>query len=236
MSFDYSLWPNPDGNLGVKKVAIPDGVTVEWPDGDALVGKFVYKDGKLVGFVDNKALVANGSKSTTFPYDYVNIELDKSLEGKLTINKGERTKYLTVTYFVDNRPEEIIVTIRFEDMDEETKTFLRSATKIIDNTLYDAENNVIGTFDTRTLATGSNLINFDSFETSDDKNPDALWLNLNITTFESYNYPLTTFNSDLSNLTDGTLMFMFSYNLESFNSDLSHLVNGSGMFMGTSIT
>jgi hypothetical protein len=206
MSFDYSLWPNPDGNLGVKKVAIPDGVTVEWPDGDALVGKFVYKDGKLVGFVDNKALVANGSKSTTFPYDYVNIELDKSLEGTLTINKGERTKYLTVTYFVDNRPEEIIVTIRFEDMDEETKTFLRSATKIIDNTLYDAEDNVIGTFDTRTLATGSNITKFDfnnfTFETTDGKDPDALFI-------ASYGVALESFNSDLSSLTNGCTMFFY---------------------------
>ena len=98
MSFNYSLWPNPDGQLGKNKIKIPDGVTVEWPDGDALVGKFVYKDGKLVGFVDNKALTVNDSKSTTFPYDYVNIQVDKSLEGVMTFNKGERTKYLTINY------------------------------------------------------------------------------------------------------------------------------------------
>ena len=232
MNIDYSLFPNTDGNLGKTKVKIPDGTTVTWPDGDALVGHFIYKDGELCGFVDTGALIANDSKTTTFPYDYVNIKVDKSLEGTMTFNKGTRTKYLTVTYFVDNRPEETIITIRFEDMDEDTKTFLRSATKIINNTLYDADDNVIGTFDTRTLATGSNLINLDLnnyiFETTDGKNPDALFL--------PYEAPLLVqFNSDLSSLTNGCAMFYYQYHLESFNSDLSSLTNGQNMFYGCSL-
>ena len=97
-NIDYTLWPNANGNLGEIKVQIPDGVNTAWPEGDALVHNFVYNKGHLVGFVDTKVLIANESKSTTFPYDYVNITLDKSLEGVMTFNKGERTKYLTITY------------------------------------------------------------------------------------------------------------------------------------------
>ena len=73
-----SIWPNAGGTLGQNKVQIPDGVTTPWPTGDALVHNFVYQNGKLVGFVDTKALIANDSKTTTFPYDYVNIQMDKS--------------------------------------------------------------------------------------------------------------------------------------------------------------
>lgn len=98
MNIDFTLWPNPNGELGKNKVAIPDGVNTFWPEGDALVGNFVYKDDDLVDFVDTKALIVNDSKSTTFPYDYVNIQVDKSLEGVMTFNKGERTKYFTISY------------------------------------------------------------------------------------------------------------------------------------------
>lgn len=96
-----SIWPNAGGTLGEIKVQIPTGTdndTIKWPAGDALVHNFVFNKGKLVGFVDTKAFIANDSKSTTFPYDYVNIQLDKSLEGVMTFNKGERTKHLTITY------------------------------------------------------------------------------------------------------------------------------------------
>ena len=45
---------------------------------------------------------------------------------------------------------------------------------------------------------------------------------------------LTSFTSDLSNLTNGGWMFYRS-NLESFNSDLSSLTNGNGMFNNCSL-
>jgi hypothetical protein len=41
---------------------------------------------------------------------------------------------------------------------------------------------------------------------------------------------LTTFNSDLSSLTDGSFMFNGCTSLGSFTSDLSSLTNGEGMF------
>lgn len=97
-NIDYTLWPNANGNLGENKVQIPDGVNTTWPEGDALVGNFVYNQGKLAGFVNTSALVANSSNSTTFPYDYVNITVDKSLEGVMTFNGCAKPEYLIITY------------------------------------------------------------------------------------------------------------------------------------------
>lgn len=97
-NIDYTLWPNTDGELGKIKVTIPTNAE-DWPDGDALVHNFVYKNGKLVGFVDTKALILNESATTTFPYDYVDISLPSILEGTLTVNRGERCKYLNVKFY-----------------------------------------------------------------------------------------------------------------------------------------
>lgn len=99
-NIDYTLWPNTDGELGKIKVAIPTNAE-DWPAGDALVGNFVYNDGKLAGFVDTKALILNESATTTFPYDYVDIYLSSIQEGTLTVNRGERCKYLNVKFYND---------------------------------------------------------------------------------------------------------------------------------------
>lgn len=87
-----SIWPNEGGTLGQIKVQIPTGTADDpWPTGDALVHNFVYQNGKLVGFVDTKALIANESKSTTFPYEYVNISLPSIAEGEMTYNYDQCT-------------------------------------------------------------------------------------------------------------------------------------------------
>ena len=100
MNIDYTLWPNAGGTLGQIKVQIPTGDANDpWPEGDALVHNFVYQNGKLVGFVDTKALILNESATTTFPYDYVDISLPSIQEGTLTINRGERCKYLNVKMY-----------------------------------------------------------------------------------------------------------------------------------------
>ena len=231
---DYTLWPNANGTLGQNKVAIPDGVTVQWPEGDALVENFVYKDGLISGFVDTMALIANESKTSTIPYDYVNIRLDSIGEGDMTITGGERTKYFTVRYVTSN---DGFVTIRFEDMDEETKSLLRSATKIINNTLYDENDDVIGTFETRGLLTGSNAVfNMDrdvrDYVSTDGKDLDALFSIYGMERFEEEvrELPLTVFNSDLSSLTNGTNMFYSCETLTSFSSNMRSLKNGYGMF------
>ena len=250
MNIDYTLWPNASGTLGENKVAIPDGVTTTWPEGDTLLGNCVYQNGKLVGFVDTKALTVNSSGSTTINYDYVNIELPFA-EDAMTINRGPRNKYLFIK-FNDKEVEEGPVLIRFEDMDEDTKTLLYSATKVINNTLYDENDNVIGTFDTSRLATGSNF-DVKNWGTTDGKEPDALWLNIDPYTEELKSCPLTVFDSDLSNLTNGAAMFagcpLTSWNVElpnlitgyamfynctnltTFSSDLSSMTNGYGMFV-----
>lgn len=220
---ENSIWPNAGGTLGEVKTQIPDGVTAEWPDGDALVGDFVYKDGKLVGFVDTKALILNDSKSTTFDYDCVNITLDNISEGDLTVNRGTRCKYLTIKWGKTVEGEENVI-IRFEDMDEDTKTLLRSTAKVIDNILYDENDNVIGTFNTRRLITGSGNI--------DGKDEDGLWFNIDMSTSPSdklLGYPLTVFDSNLSNLTNGRVMFT-ACQLSSWNVNLPNLTTGGFMF------
>ena len=98
MNIDYTLWPNTDGNLGNKKVQIPDGVNVQWPDGDILVGNFVYKNGIVSAMVDTKALIANDSKTTTIPYDYFDVTFESIKEGDMTFIQGERCKYFTINY------------------------------------------------------------------------------------------------------------------------------------------
>lgn len=95
---ENSIWPNEDGNLGNIKVQIPDGVNVKWPEGDTLLSNCVYQNGKLTGFVDTKALIENDSKTTVLPYDYVDITVDRYLESIMTFEKGERCKYLNVSY------------------------------------------------------------------------------------------------------------------------------------------
>ena len=220
-----SIWPNAGGTLGQNKVQIPDGVTTPWPEGDALVGNFVFNKGKLVGFVDTKALTVNDSKTTIINYDYTDIELPFA-EGIMTINRGPRSKYFTVRYSPTNGEEELVL-IRFEDMSEETKTMFRSAKRVVDNKLYDADENVIGEFNTNRIETGfnSDYFNEDILSTND-----GLYLNYDFKQGEPKTYPLTTFNSNLSSLKNGTWMFMSCYNLEGFKGDLSNLEIANNMF------
>lgn len=91
----FKYWPS-NGQLGSTKFTMPTNAE-DWPSGDALVGNFVYSEGKLVDFIDIKGLTPNTSKSTTIPYDYVNIELPFA-EDAMTINRGPRNKYFYVTF------------------------------------------------------------------------------------------------------------------------------------------
>ena len=230
-NIDYTLWPNAGGTLGQNKVQIPDGIITTWPEGDALVGNFVYNKGNLVGFVDTKALIANESKSTTFPYDYVNIQVDKSLEGVMTFNQGERTKYLTISYAESgNSSDESFdfVIIDFNTTDQETIDAVRTAYRVVDKKMYDADGNVIGTWDTSKIEVGGV---FDA----DAMMADGLYCDVDFNTFEKKGITLTEFSSDLSSLRDGANMFMYCSNLESFSSDLSSLTNGYGMFGYTNL-
>ena len=226
MNIDFTLWPNPDGELGVNKVTIPTGIGDDtWPEGDALINNVVYKDGKISGFVDTKALIANSSNSTTFPYDYVNIQVDKSLEGVMTFNKGERTKYFTITYTGSSNSGETFdfVIIDFNSTDTETINTIRTAKRVVDNKLYDADDNLIGTIDTSKIEVGGVVVD-EEIEAGD-----GLFCNLD-SIGEERRLILSEFNSDLSSLRDGIAMFTGNTNLTSFNVDLPKLTNGDCMF------
>ena len=222
----FQYWPS-NGQLGSTKFTMPTNAE-DWPSGDALVGNFVYSEGKLVDFIDTKGLTPNTSKSTTIPYDYVNIELSFT-EDAMTINRGPRNKYLFIK-FNDKEAEEGIVYVRFEDMSEETKTMFRSAHRVIDNVLYDTDGNVIGEFDTNTIETGSNIKDTSTGESTDGKEPDALYFNLDPETMGIRGYRIYEFNSDLSNLKEGKMMFGAAITLNLFSSNLDNLEDGTSMF------
>jgi len=221
-----SIWPNTDGNLGNIKVQIPTGDANDpWPTGDALVHNFVFNKGHLVGFVDTKALIANESKSTTFPYDYVNIQVDKSLEDVMTFNKGERTKYLIITYVgsANGNDSFDFVIIDFNTTDQETINTVRTAKRVVNNELYDADDNLIGTIDTSKIEVGG-IYNEETMKI------DGLFCEMDLIAMEMRGIILSEFNSDLSSLRDGSGMFFVCTNLTSFSSDLSSLTDGNSMF------
>lgn len=225
-----SIWPNDDGNLGNIKVQIPDGVNVKWPEGDALLGNCVYQNGKLVGFVDTKALTVNSSGSTTINYDYVNIELPFA-EDAMTINRGPRSKYLFIK-FNDKEVEEgetyDYVIIDFNTTDQETIDTVRTAKKVVDKTMYAEDGSVIGTWDTSKLEVAGIF--------TDSRTDDALFLDTNPMNGVSRGLILSEFNSDLSSLRLGPVMFAFCPALTSFSSNLSNLTDGTGMFAACPLT
>lgn len=198
-----SIWPNPDGNLGNIKVTIPTGIgNDEWPTGDAFIHDVVYKDGKISGYVDTKALLINQTGTTTMNYDYVEIELENIGSDLMTLS-GPRSEKFIIKY--GNTPK-----VSKSDLSEETKTKLKSAKKIINHKLYDASDNQIGIFDTRSL-TSSNEYTMGGVS----------------------NQNIEVFDSDLSSLTDGYKMFYFT-SLASFESNLPVLETALEMFMGCS--
>ena len=207
MNIDYTLWPNTDGNLGNIKVQIPDGVNTFWPEGDALVHNFVYKDGKLAGFVDTKALTVNESKSTIINYDYFDIELPFA-EGEIAITRGERSKYFNVRYSV-SKDDNVVITLKYkgcktvDDVKAVDPDYLTN--DIVDGVWSEGLGD---------LEDGTGDDYYGGFTTS------MFW--------ECSN--LTTFHSNLSNLTNGRYMFAYCENLSEFSSDLSSLMDGTGMF------
>ena len=210
-----SIWPNADGALGQNKVQIPDGVNTTWPEGDALVQDFVFNEGKLVGFVDTKALIANSSKTTIFPYEYVNISLPSIAEGEMTYNHDQ------CAYFVLNG-EVIKGDIPTnDDLEGITKKYAGCKT-VADIKAVDPEyltNDIIYGVWKQSLADleqgGNGEYNGGMF-------------------YGCRN--LTTFNCDLSSLTNGKWMFYMCTNLTTFNCDLPSLTDGWSMFYDSNLT
>ena len=253
--FDYSLWPNIDGEIGEKKIPIPDGVTVQWPDGDSLVGYFVYKNEKLTAFVDTKAFITNESNSTIFPYENVIIRVDGSLKGVVDFRGSESTKNLIIRYTSD---------------DYYIKTDVENGGNIEGggNTGGDSGGNTggddnegddnetggsgnTGGTDTETIVLGTKYINcttVDEMMAIDANCPtvdivDGIWSE-SLTNLTTCDYPshefsifddnadLREFHSDLSRLQNGYPMFRNDINLEKFDVPyLNSLTDGTYMFL-----
>ena len=226
-NIDYKLWPNAGGNLGQIKVQIPTGAADDpWPAGDALVHNFVFNKSKLVGFVDTKALIANGSKITTFPYDYVNISLPSITEGEMTYN------YDQCTYVVLNGEVLKGDVPTNEVLDIITKKYAGCKTvddiKAVDpNYLTNDIVNGVWKEGLADLTDGYMMFRYCPNLTSFNGDLSSLMSGTDMF-FECYN--LTAFNVELPCLTDGTEMFRDCTNLKSFSSDLSSLTNSNEMF------
>ena len=118
--------------------------------------------------------------------------------------------------------------------------------KIVDNQIYDIDNNLKGSINFNNIAYYSPFsLSLDS-ESSEGSDESSNWIPFeNITSFDcnlsnaktligmfSGSSKLTTFNGDLSNLRSGLMLFAGCENLTSFNSDLSNLEIGIAMFTG----
>ena len=253
-----SIWPNEDGTLGQIKVQIPTGTendTIKWPTGDALVGNFVFNKGKLVGFVDTKALIANDSKTTTFPYEYVNISLPSIAEGEMTYN------YDQCAYFILNdevlkgdipTDEELeIITKKYagcktlDDIKAVDPYYLTA--DIVDGVWSEGLGDLIhggdgwptgGMFSSCTALTAfsSDLSSLTHGGHMFENCTNLTSFNANLSSLTNCNYmfsscsALTSFTSKLSSLTDGEWMFSGCSALSSFDSDLSSLKEGYYMF------
>ena len=226
-----SIWPNglkvdSEGYvtfypLGTNKVDIS---TVTWPDGDKLVSPFVYKDDKLVGFVDTKALTVSGSATTTMNYNHIEADFASISEGKLTVNAPNAT-VKKFSWAVSASGDETFdfVIIDFNTTDAETINTVRTAKRVVDNKLYDADDNLIGTWDTSKIVVGGIC-------DEEAMLMDGLFCDIDIMSYEKRDLILSEFDSDLPSLTNGEGMFFYCNNLTSFNSDLPSLTNGDSMF------
>ena len=207
-----SIWPNEGGTLGQNKVQIPTGTdadTIKWPTGDALVGNFVFNKGKLVGFVDTKALIANSSKTTTFPYEYVNISLPSIAEGEMTYNHDQ------CAYFILNG--EVLKGDIPTDEELEIITKKYAGCKTVDD-IKAVDPNYL----TNDIVNGVWKEGLGDLEIGGDiYENEGMFMNCS---------NLTSFSSDLSSLTNGSAMFAYCENLSEFDSDLSSLTNGQWMF------
>ena len=225
-----SVWPNglkkdAEGYttfylLGTNKVEIND---ITWPNGNKLVSPFVYDENdKLVNFCDTQALKNNDINSTiTLPYEEVDAIFSSEL---LSIIKPNiNNKNFKIQFEKSPSP---INGISFVDMSEDTKTLVRSATKVVDNILYDENDEVICGYNFDRLTNGANVsTGYNSYYQAD-----AVFYNVVTGDVDtSRNLPLFEFKSDLSSLENGCYTF-YKTNINTFDGDLKNLKHGDTMF------
>lgn len=247
LNLQNSIWPNTDGNLGNIKVQIPTGTASDpWPIGDALVNNYVFHNGKLVGFVDTKALIANSSKTTTFPYEYVNISLPSIAEGEMTYNHDQCAYFILNGEVIkgdvpsDEELEEItkkyagcktVADVKAIDPDYKTNDIVDG---VWSEGLGDLENGSSMFMDCSNLTTFTGDLNSLIYG-------DAMFASSQLKIFNCdmprlveahqmyYFSALASFVGDLSSLTNGWYMFNYC-GIEHFESNLSSLTNGYYMF------
>ena len=223
-----SIWPNgvkvdDEGFatfylLGTNKIEVP--TSDKWPVGDRIVSPFVYQGEKLVGFCDTEAMTVSDNMSITLPYTHIEANFSSIAEGMLTVNAPNAT-VKKFTWAVASGDSFNFVIIDFNTADEETINTVRTARRVVDNKLYDADNNLIGTIDTSKIEVGG----IDNGDISD-----GLFCNFDIITGVWRGFRLSDFNSDLSSLRERPSMFFGCANLTSFTSSLPNLTNGNNMF------
>ena len=214
-----SIWPNgmdvdSEGYatfypLGTNKVNIPTN-SPYWPKGDKLVSPFIYKNNKLVGFCDTKAMINDGNTVITMPYEHIEIELPNIDKGTLQIHAPKAT---TKKVSWKNGSMEDIV-----DVDYKYK-----GCKTVDDVLAIGKDYFYNTF--ADIASDGSWTEF----LSDLENGNTNSQITNTGLFYDC-ATLTSFNSDLSSLTNGRFMFSHTKTLKSFDADLSSLTDGARMF------
>ena len=228
-----SIWPNgmkvdSDGYavfypLGTNKVNVPTSST-QWPKGDKLVSPFVYQDDKLVGFVDTKALTTDSQTLIYLPYEHIEAEFSEIDKGQLQIHAPNATT--KKASWKDSEKEDI----------PEAQFKYKGCKTVEDVKTVDADyKSIDGTWSEPLwdLEQGGNG-SWDGGMFYEAGNLTSFTSDLpNLTNgygmfFRCYN--LASFTSEIPSLTDGTYMFDFCPNLTSFTSDLSSLVNGEYMF------
>ena len=236
-----SVWPNglkedDEGYavfypLGTNKV---DVSAITWPTGSKVISPFVYDaNDKLVGLIDTKAIINQNKTVLDLPSNYTTFKVELSDEF-IALRKSSNCTNFDVRYIHDKNYSGSITSA---DIDSDLKSYIQGATKVIDNILYDVNNNIIGAFNTNSIINGECSPEGENKIFSSD-----------ITVFESdlsnltngklmfYQSKLASFASDLSNLTDGGFMFSYCSSLTSFSGDLSSLTDGDDMFSYSALT
>ena len=199
------------------------------PKGDKLVSPFVYQDDKLVGFVDTKALTTDSQTTIYLPYEHIEADFSAIDKGQLQIHAPKAT---TKTAKWSDGSKETISEVTFK---------YKGCTTLDDIKAVDAN------YQTTDIINGTWSEPLWDLEQGWDgtTNGGMFYKCSNLTSFNSdlsnltnsykmfYDCDnLTSFSSDLPSLTSGNMMFAFCDNLSIFTSDLSNLTKGEWMFFG----
>ena len=238
LTLNDELWPNgikKDNQgyavfypIGTNKTPIPVASS-DWPTGDKLISPFVFQNDELVGFIDTKAMTVSGNTTITMPYTHIEADFSSIEEGTLTVNAPNATvkkfKWAVSTSGDESFDFDFVI-IDFTTTDQETINTVRTAKRVVNNKLYDVEDNLIGTWDSSKIEVGGTY----DLETDITDGLFCNFDNMDMYGGNERGLVLSEFNSNLSSLRDGTGMFAGCSQLTTFTSNLSSLTIGQEMF------